>query len=713
LPARSLAASWGALVARHRWWALSVWAAIFAATAYFATTTPRLLNPAGFSTGTEAGRAAGLLREQFPERRGPVLFLVFQSSSVPIDDAAYQAQILAYRADLERLTSGVDAQISQPLPGRDGRTAGLLVTSHSPPDLFIEIAHKARDVRHPGPAAVYQGGIGAVYDSFLVDSEQDLQYSERVSLPIAVLLLLLVFGGLVAAGLPVITGLATVTATVALLGLVARVHSVSVFSLNVTTALGLGLGIDYSLLVVNRFREELRTGREVEDAVAATVASAGMATVVSGGTVMIGFGALLLSRLNVLWSIGLGGALVVVASVLASLTLIPALLAVFGRRIDALTLPFLYGRDASRLWHRLAAVVMGRPWTFVAVTLAIVLLLAWPARHIDPGVVGAESLPPGDAASRAQEIGVAQLGLPERLPILVIASGVSDAATEAEVERRLREVAGPQPVTGLGSVPPQLASRYFRPPYAVFEVEQPGPDNDSSTRTFLNRLRTASWPPGVHLRLAGEAAAYQDYLGVLYGDFPAIFGLVVGLTLVLLAVAFRSVALPLKAVVMNLLSVAAAMGVLTFVFQEGHFSRLLDFRAVGFVDATVPVLIFAGLFGLSMDYEVFLLSRIREEYLGGRDNSAAVAEGLARTGQIITSAALVMVVVVSTLALSHLSINKSIGVTFGAAVLLDATVIRLLLVPAMMRLLGGLNWWPAGRPEPAAPAGPAASAGPG
>jgi RND superfamily putative drug exporter len=187
----------------------------------------------------------------------------------------------------------------------------------------------------------------------------------------------------------------------------------------------------------------------------------------------------------------------------------------------------------------------------------------------------------------------------------------------------------------------------------------------------------------------------------------------VGLTLVLLAVAFRSVALPSKAVVMNLLSVAAAMGVLTFVFQEGHFSRLLEFRAVGFVDATVPVLIFAGLFGLSMDYEVFLLSRIREEYLGGRDNSAAVAEGLARTGQIITSAALVMVVVVSTLALSHLSINKSIGVTFGAAVLLDATVIRLLLVPAMMRLLGGLNWWPAGRPEPAPPAGPAASSGPG
>jgi RND superfamily putative drug exporter len=692
-------------VARHRWWVLGLWAAVFAATAYFAATTPRLLDPAGFSADTEAGHAAGLLREQFPERRGPVLFAIFQSARVPIEDPAYQAQVLAYRKDLERLSVGLDAQVSEPIPGRDGRTAAVVVTSHSPPDRFIEVAHRAREVHHAGPAAVYLGGVGAVYDAFLVDSEQDLQYSEKVSLPIAVVLLLLVFGGLVAAGLPVITGLATVTATVALLGLVARVHSVSVFSLNVTTALGLGLGIDYSLLVVNRFREELRAGREVEAAVATTVGTAGVAIVVSGGTVMIGFGALLFSHLNVLWSIGLGGAVVVVASVLASLTLIPALLAVCGRRIDSLTLPFIYGRDTTRLWHRLAAAVMRRPWIFVGVTLAVVLLLAWPARRIDPGVVGAESLPAGDPASRAQQIGVAEIGLPARLPVIVIASGVGDAATQAEVERRVRAVAAPQPVTGLSTVPPQLAPLYFRPPYAVFEIEPPGADNDSSTRALLNHLRSASWPPGVRVRLAGEAAAYQDYLGVLYGDFPVIVALVVGLTLVLLAISFRSVALPLKAVAMNLLSVAAALGVLTYVFQEGHLSGLLGFQAVGFVDATVPVLIFAGLFGLSMDYEVFLLSRVREEYLGGRDNAEAVAEGMARTGQIITSAALVMVVVVSTLALSHLTINKSVGVTFGVAILLDATVIRLLLVPAMMRLLGELNWWPAGRPDPvAAPA---------
>jgi len=203
----------------------------------------------------------------------------------------------------------------------------------------------------------------------------------------------------------------------------------------------------------------------------------------------------------------------------------------------------------------------------------------------------------------------------------------------------------------------------------------------------------------VRIELGGEAPAYQDFLRVLSGDFPVIFVTVLGLTLVLLGLAFRSLALPIKAVLMNLLSIGAAMGVLTWVFQEGHLAAQLNFQAVGFVDATVPVIIFAALFGLSMDYEVFLLSRIREEWLSGRSNAGAVATGMERTGQIITSAALILVVVVSTLAFSHLSLNKGFGITFAVAVLLDATVIRLTLVPAMMRVLGNLNWWPQRRPD--------------
>ena len=707
--------SWGGFVARNRWAFLAGWLAVFAASAFFASGTSRLLSPSGFSTDTEANRAADLVREQFPERRGPVVYAVFQSSRTPVEDPAYQAQVAAWRADLERLAQGGSGLVEQTPPGRDGRTLALVVQANETPDRFVELGRKAERIRHPGPASVYVGGPGAIYNDFIERSQQDFEQSERLSLPVALVLLLLVFGGLVAGLLPVLTGLATVTVAVALLGFAARMHTVSVFSLNVTSVLGLGLGIDYSLLVVNRFREELRGGASPEDAVAATVGTAGLATVVSGGTVAIGFGALLLSHLNVLWSMGLGGALVVAVSVLASLTLIPALLALFGDRVDRLALPFTRGRDTSAFWQRLASRVMARPFVFIAVTLGLVLLLASPARSLKPGVVGAESLPPDDPAFRAERLAQAQLGFPRYQPAFLVAKGVDGPAAAAEVEERLRQAASGQPVRGVQDVP-ELAPLYLRNGYAVFDVEQPAPSNDDRTHRWLDRIRSARWPPGVTVLLSGEAAAYQDFLNVLEGDFPRLFATVLGLTFLLLALAFRSVVLPLKAVLMNLLSVGAAMGVLTWVFQEGHLADQLDFQAVGFIEATVPVVIFAGLFGLSMDYEVFLLSRIREEWAKGRSNAGAVAHGMERTGQIITSAALILVLVVSTLAFGHLSLNKALGITFAVAILLDATVIRLLLVPAMMRVLGDLNWWPGGREAPSpqrAAAGEPAEAGAG
>jgi len=688
-------------VARHRWLFLIGWVVAFLAMGYIAAGTSQLLSPAGFTTDTQASRAADMLRQQFPERRGPVLFVVFQSDGASTSDPAYQAQVAAWRADLQRLvgsgTGTAEGVIRGPLPGKDGRTLALVVESNSTPDRFVELGHQAVRISHAGPAHAYVGGLGAIYNNFLEGSEHDVQQSEAISLPIALVLLLLVFGGLVAGLLPVLTGLATVTVAVALLGLVAREHTVSVFSLNVTSVLGLGLGIDYSLLVVNRFREELRSGAGREDAVAATMATAGIATVISGGTVAIGFGALMLSHLNVLWSVGIGGALVVAVSVLASLTLIPALLAVFGAEVDRLALPFTRGRDTSRFWHGLASRVMGRPLLFIGIVLAVVVLIAWPARNLKPGVVGAESLPADDRAFQAQRIAESQLGFPSYSPAFVVARGVDGPATAAEVERRLKAAAGGQPVTGVEDVPPPLAPLYLRNGYAVFEVQQPAPDNDDRTHAWLNRIRSTRWPAGVSVLLGGEAAAYQDFLGVLLGDVPIVLGTVLALTLLLLGLAFRSVALPVKAVLMNMLSVTAAMGVLTWVFQDGHFAAQLGFQAVGFVEATVPVIIFAALFGLSMDYEVFLLSRMREEWARGSSNSAAVALGMERTGQIITSAALILVAVVGTLGLSRLALNKALGITFAVAILLDATLIRLLLVPAMMRVLGDLNWWPGRR----------------
>jgi len=693
----NVATAWGRLVASCPWAFLAAWLALAGSMAVLASGTPRLLSPSISESATESSRAADLLRAQFPQRRSTALFVVFRSERATVSDPAYQRQLAAWGGDLRRLLPEPGDAVQGPLVGRDGRTAALLVVSGQTPDRFVDLARQVERIHHPGPAHTYVGGTAAVYDHLIARSEQDLQQSERLSLPIALVLLLLAFGGPVAALLPVLTGLAAVTAAVALLGVAARLHTVSVFALNVSSALGLGLGIDYSLLVVNRFREELRRGLDVRDAVAVTAGSAGLATLVSGATVAIGFGALMLSHVNVLWSIGLGGAIVVGVSVLASLTLIPALLAAFGRHVSRFALPLSSAQETARFWRRLAGAVMSRPGRFIALSLALVLLLAAPARDLRLGVVGAESLPPEDEAARADRIAQADLGLPAHGPVLVVAEGVPDLATAVRLEGRLRAVAEGQPVRGPADVPAPELPLYFHPGWAVYELEQPAGDNDQRTHRWLDRLRSDFRPPGVTVRLGGEAPAYQDYLRLLTGDFPMIVGTVLALTFVFLAVAFRSLVLPLKAVLMNLLSVGAAMGVLTWGFQQGHLASVLDFQAVGFTDSTIPLIIFAGLFGLSMDYEVFLLSRVREEWVRGRSNSDAVALGLERTGQVITSAALILMLVVGTLGLSHLSLNKALGVTFAVAVLLDATVIRLLLVPAMMRVLGDLNWWPGRR----------------
>jgi len=696
-PGNPVAAAFGAFVARHYRLFLGGWLALLAALGYFSIGTTELLSPSGFSADTESTRAADILRNNFPNRRSPVLYAVFRSDTATVDDPGYQAQLAAWKDSLAGAIGSANASVVGPQLGQDGRTAALFVASNETPEHFREVARLVSGIHYSGPATVYLGGAASVYNTFLVDSEADFRRSETYAVPLAILLLLLVFGGLIAGALPVLTGLATVTVAVAVLGFVARAHTVSVFALNVSSVIGLGLGIDYSLLITNRFREEVRAGATIEKAVATTAATAGVATVISGGTVMIGFGALLLARLNVLWSVGLGGVIVVAASVLASLTLIPALLVLFGRHIDRFALPFTQGRDTRAFWHGLAAAVMRRPLVFIGVGLVVTLVLAFPAKAFYPGVAGAESLPTGDPSFTADRLLREQLGGARHPPILLVASGIETEAQARDLENRVRSAARGQTVHGVQDVVASMWADYIGGGYAVYEVTQPADDNDGLTRDLLDRLRVMPRPGGVTVMLTGEAPAYQDFLNLLLNDFPKIFAVVVVSTLLLLLISFRSIVLPIKAVVMNLLSIGAAMGILTWAFQEGHLASLLDFSAVGFTDAIVPVIIFCGLFGLSMDYEVFLLSRIREEYLSGRDNAAAVAAGMERTGQIITSAALILVLVTGMLLLSSLRLNKALGVTFSAAILLDATLIRLLLVPAMMQVLGKLNWWPGGR----------------
>jgi RND superfamily putative drug exporter len=692
----AFAASFGGFVARHNRWFLAGWLVLFGVMAYFSSGTARLLSASGFSADTEASRAGAILRAHFPDRGAPVLYAVFHSDTANVSDPEYQAQLAAWAQDLKAAIGRSNATVEGPLSGKDGHTAALFVESNDDAPQFIDTAQRLVGVHHAGPARVYLSGTAAVFNTIIEATQADLRHSETYSGPAALVLLLLVFGGLVAGVLPVLTGIASVICAVAALGFIARFQTVSTFALSVSTVIGLGLGIDYSLLVTNRFREELRAGATVEQAVATAAGTAGVATLISGGTVLIGFGALLLSRLNILWSMGLGGVVVVAASALASLTLIPALLTLFGRHIDSLALPFTRGRDTRAFWHGLATIVMRRPLPFIAVVLVVVLALASPARSLYLGIGGAESLAPGDPTFSADQLLREQFGAPPHPPILVVATGVDNLSAAADLENSLRSVAGSQ-VRGAADVEPQLQASYLKDGVALYEVAQADANNDRSTHDLLDRLRAVPHPSSISVLLTGEAPSYQDFLKLLQSDFPKIFAVVLALTFLLLLLSFRSIALPIKAVLMNLLSVGAAIGIITWGFQEGHLAGLLDFKPVGFTEAIVPVVIFCGLFGLSMDYEVFLLSRIREEFLATKDNAIAVAQGMEKTGQIITSACLILVVVVGTLLLSSLTINKALGVTFAAAILLDATLIRLLLVPAMMRVLGNLNWWPGAR----------------
>ncbi|MGH7912292.1 MAG: MMPL family transporter, partial [Candidatus Dormibacteraceae bacterium] len=412
-----LAGRWGAFVARWRWVVLGGWLVAVVVLGLLATTTAQHLSPAGFETGTAASRTANVVAREFPERTSPVVFVVFTSPSTPVSAPAYQRQIAAWRSSVE----GVIRRHRAPLvvrgeAGKDGRTYGLLLETNQNADSFVAVSGEIQAIHHSGPAATYVGGLGPVYNDFIADSEQGVVRSEEYSLPIALVLLLLVFGGVVAGLLPVITGFCAVSVAIGVVGLIARTQEVSIFALNVSSILGLGLGIDYSLLVVNRFREELRGGADRQEAVATTVATAGVATVVSGATVALGFGALMLSRLNVVWSIGLGGVVVVAISVVSSLTLIPALLAVFGGSVDRLALPFARGRDTRPFWHRLATLVMRRPLIWIVAVLCVIAVLLFPASRLALGIPGTESLPPSTPAVVAQNLAQSELGVPVHSP---------------------------------------------------------------------------------------------------------------------------------------------------------------------------------------------------------------------------------------------------------------------------------------------------------
>ena len=587
----------------------------------------------------------------------------------------------------------------------------------------------------PGVSVTLAGGP-AVYGDIQVVSEADLRRAELVSLPLAAIALLLVFGSVIAAGVPLVIGGAAVVTALAVIFGVASLTPMSIFVLNLATLLGLGLGVDYSLLVLSRFREELarRTApgtpadaEAVEAAVRVTVATAGRAVFFSGLTVLLGLLGLVLFEFMILRSVGIAGALVVGIAVAAALTLQPALLSVLGSHVDALAVRKVRPDPATEgAWARLARRVMRHPLRVFVPMLAVLLVLGTPFLHVRFNSPDATILPESVPSRASYETLVRNFGEGAFAP-LTLAVRTTGPATDPvniarlyEYSRRLAADPRVTRVDSLVDVDPRIDLAQYQLLYAspggppdrftatalaattkgdltAFTLTTAYGPNRDEARALVQDLRDPASPlappPGVHVLVGGGAADVSDTVSRIAADFPRTGLFIVITTYLVLFLLLRSVWLPLKAIVMNTLSITAAFGALVWVFQDGNLSRLLGFQPLGFVETTLPVILFCVLFGLSMDYEVFLLTRMKEAWERTGDNAEAVAQGLERSGRIVTSAALIVVVVAGSFVFADIVLIKALGLGVALAVAIDATIVRALLVPATMRLLGKWNWW--------------------
>jgi uncharacterized membrane protein YdfJ with MMPL/SSD domain len=833
----------GVFAYRFRWAILLFWALLLISSAFFAPGLSGRLKGGGFDgANSEAERVQALMSDEFGVSPA-TLTVVFTGHGIPARSEEFQKAQDHALADVRKLddvrqvVSYAGSKDSRFI-SEDGKKSYAVVTSDVSVDETRNVVDEVRSKVRSDELETYVTGAPAVYQDLEEASNEDVKHAEKYAFPFAVIILVFAFGTLVAAGVPVLIGGASVLTSLAALYFIAGSYDMSVFTLTLSTMLGLGLGIDYALFFVSRFREELEAYPTAE-AIQRTVETAGRSIFFSGTAVLIGLSGLLFFPFMFMRSIGAAGVLVVFVSVSAALSLLPALLGVLGHRVDRLAIRRRRGGAGTAFWSRSAEVVMRHPFAVILLAATILGVLLHPVGHMKVGIPEATVLPEkyesraGDdilkknfdyAALNPMEIvatldddplsasGLAEtrelggrIGRAEGVSRVESVYTISEAAAEdyaarlTEARKRARARAASR-VDGLvrrqievqaqdktdeavdrqlsqikatyGAVPPGTEERLraeIRPRVerevraaegrirdvverrVAEEVDRKVPDlpagissdgkvtpegvanflqlpaarksedlqnaldsNVAKDRTLLrgvtranpytqgaygavDAVRAVEPPPGTSFLVGGLSAGQKDFISSLYGKAPFAAAFVIGVTYLILLITFRSVFIPLKAVIVNILSLTASFGAMVFVFQDGHLSGLLDFTPLGFVDATLPILMFCTIFGVSMDYEVFLLSRIREAYENGDSNTASVSKGLVSTAGIITSAAAIIIVVTGAFAFSGIILTKAVGLGLAVAVFVDATIIRILLVPATMRILGDWNWWPGGR----------------
>jgi RND superfamily putative drug exporter len=716
---------WGHFVYRFRWPVLGASGLLLAGSILALVNGGTLKNSGG--QNTESGRAVALMQDQLPQNgAGSSFVLVFGSAALGTADPAFKDAVLTALQPLKddsrvkniETPFDVPAEQARAMTSTDGHHVFAQVTLNDDYQTARQYYAQLRAKVHSDQLQILGTGnvaIGSDFDKYL---QSDLQRAEVVSLVIIVPLLLIVFGTLVSMVLPLGVGGLAVVGGLAGVGLLARVTDVSTYSTNIVTLIGLGVAIDYSLFIVNRFREELAAGRTSEQALIASMRTSGRAVTFSGITVAIGLSAMLFFQGSFLASMGFAGTIVVAIAVLYALTFLASLLAILGHRVNWVRLPLPRRAAGAGFWHGLAVRVMRRPLLVLLPVVGLLLVMASPFFQIKIANGDVGMLPPNaetrrgfDQLQKFPGQGSTYFSVVVRYPNggPLTSERVGDLY---DLAQQMKQIPGVEGVESIVSFDASLSRSAYQALLTQPSSAQParvqtivhgttgsqiavlsvvtkhGQESDAS-RAIVHSLRTMTPPAGSSLLVAAFSIDFTEFI---LQRIPLAVAYVMIVTYLVLFLLTGSVVLPLKAVVMNILSIGASFGALVWIFQQGHLSSLLNFTAAP-LDPSVPVLLFCIVFGLSMDYEVLLISRIQEEYRRTGDTTHAVADGLERSGRLITGAAAIMVAVFLAFGLADVVLIKSIGLGLAIAVAIDATLVRALIVPAVMRLLGSANWW--------------------
>jgi RND superfamily putative drug exporter len=645
---------------------------------------------------TESTRAADLLRANFRAQSGDAVQVVFEGTPSMHDPAVEQA-VRAFNTALAQVPHVSSVNNPYTTPGSISKSGTIALATAQLDDKAQNIPNAVgRQIiklaeQHSSPQLqVHVGGL------LIQQSERPSLSGEGIGILAAIIILLIAFGSVLAMALPIIVAISGIAVGLPIIGLLTHFYPLQSFSTTLATMIGIGVGIDYALFVVTRYRQGLQAGLDPEEAVITAIDTSGRAVLFAGLTVIIALLGMLAIGLSFISGLGIGAASVVAITVLAAVTLLPATLGFVGTNIDKWRLPWVHNEgDGTRetVWHRWSRFVQRHAWALTIAGLAVVLALAFPVLSLRLGFADAGNDPKGTQTRQAYDLLSKGFGPGFNGPFL-LAIELPPGGDHASDIEHLQSAMTATP--GIASVTPALTNPSGTT--AVMRVYPTTAPQDEATSRLLHHLRNDVIPAatagtGVHVHVGGFAALTDDFANLLGRRLPLFIGVVILLSFLLLMAVFRSLLVPLKAAIMNLLSVGAAYGVIVAIFQWGWGKELVGIGKEGPIQAFLPMMMFAILFGLSMDYEVFLLSRIREEYVRTGNNAQAVADGLSATARVITAAAAIMCTFFLAFVLGDNIIIKLFGIGFASAIFIDATLIRLVIVPSTMELLGDANWW--------------------